>query len=96
MALSVFSTRCIDAHGLPVKWRGQLLNTFNCFSFIGRYLVLADDKNDFTRSPDLLEKGGVQNIDPQGRFFERAICRSLLSRWNDNHEAETSGGDHGA
>jgi alanine dehydrogenase len=44
----------------------------------------------------LLEKGGVQHIDPQGRFFERAIGRSLLSRWNDNHETDSSGGEHGA
>jgi alanine dehydrogenase len=30
----------------------------------------------------LLEKGGIQNINPNGRFFERAIARAQLSRWN--------------
>jgi alanine dehydrogenase len=30
----------------------------------------------------LLEKGGVSKIDPRGRYFERAICRAMLSRWN--------------
>jgi alanine dehydrogenase len=32
----------------------------------------------------LLEKGGVENIDPEGRFFERALSRAMLSRWK-NH-----------
>jgi alanine dehydrogenase len=31
---------------------------------------------------NLIEKGGVENIDPKGRFFERAIHRAMLSRWN--------------
>jgi alanine dehydrogenase len=31
----------------------------------------------------LVEKGGIQNINPKGRFFERAIARALLSRWGD-------------
>lgn len=30
----------------------------------------------------LLEKGGVQNINPRGRYFERAIGRAMLSRWH--------------
>jgi alanine dehydrogenase len=30
----------------------------------------------------LLEKGGLQHIEPTGRFFERAICRAQLSRWS--------------
>jgi alanine dehydrogenase len=29
----------------------------------------------------LIEKGGLQHIDPAGRFFERAISRARLSRW---------------
>jgi alanine dehydrogenase len=29
----------------------------------------------------LIEIGGVGNIDPEGKFFERAIARGLLSRW---------------
>jgi alanine dehydrogenase len=31
----------------------------------------------------LIEKGGVESINPNGRFFERAIGRALLSRWAD-------------
>jgi alanine dehydrogenase len=35
----------------------------------------------------LIEKGGVQNINPSGSFFERALSRAMLSRWgtNDNN-----------
>lgn len=33
----------------------------------------------------LLEKGGVHNVNPQGKFFERAISRALLSTWHNNH-----------
>jgi alanine dehydrogenase len=29
----------------------------------------------------LIGKGGTQNIDPHGRFFERAIANAMLSRW---------------
>lgn len=29
----------------------------------------------------LLERGGYQNIRPNGRFFERALARVLLSKW---------------
>lgn len=29
----------------------------------------------------LIDRGGIDNIRPNGRFFERAIYRSLLSRW---------------
>lgn len=32
----------------------------------------------------LIEKGGVKNINPNGRFFERAIARAQLSRWPQN------------
>lgn len=31
----------------------------------------------------LIEKGGAQNIDPHGNFFERAISRAMLSRWQN-------------
>ena len=34
----------------------------------------------------LAEKGGVQNINPQGRYFERVIGRGLLSSWPDGSE----------
>jgi alanine dehydrogenase len=29
----------------------------------------------------LIEKGGTQNIEAHGRFFERAISRAMLTRW---------------
>jgi alanine dehydrogenase len=29
----------------------------------------------------LAERGGVGQINPQGKFFERAIARAQLSRW---------------
>ena len=29
----------------------------------------------------LLNQGGLNNIDPNGRFFERAVSRALLSNW---------------
>jgi alanine dehydrogenase len=32
----------------------------------------------------LIEKGKVENIDPEGAFFERAIGRAMLSRWKAN------------
>jgi len=36
----------------------------------------------------LIEKGGVQHIDPEGSFFERAIARAMLSRFPlENNEA---------
>ena len=30
---------------------------------------------------NLIEKGGVQGINPNGKFFERALSRALLSNW---------------
>ncbi len=30
----------------------------------------------------IIEAGGVQNINPQGRFFHRALSRAILSRWS--------------
>jgi alanine dehydrogenase len=32
----------------------------------------------------LIEKGGIGNINPHGRYFERAIARAQLSRWHNN------------
>jgi hypothetical protein len=29
----------------------------------------------------LIDKEGVENINPKGHFFERAISRAMLSRW---------------
>jgi alanine dehydrogenase len=30
----------------------------------------------------LIEIGGVGKVDPDGKFFERAVARGMLSRWN--------------
>jgi hypothetical protein len=38
----------------------------------------------------LIEKGKVENIDPEGAFFERAIGRALLSRWKASIETTPS------
>jgi alanine dehydrogenase len=35
----------------------------------------------------LAEKGGYQQINPQGNFFERAIARAQLSRWTSELQA---------
>jgi alanine dehydrogenase len=32
----------------------------------------------------IIDRNGVQNINPQGRYFERAIGRALLSRWESS------------
>lgn len=37
----------------------------------------------------LIEKGGVQNINPKGRYFERVIGRAMLSLWPDGPENHT-------
>ncbi len=36
----------------------------------------------------LIEKGGVQNINPKGLYFERAIARATLSRWQGTEQSE--------
>ena len=38
----------------------------------------------------IIGRGGVQNIDPQGRYFERAIGRAILSRWESVEAAPTA------
>jgi hypothetical protein len=32
----------------------------------------------------ILERGGIQQIKTQGRYFERAIGRAMLSNWEGN------------
>ncbi len=34
----------------------------------------------------MIERGGLHNINPEGTFFERAISRSILSRWHPEPE----------
>lgn len=36
----------------------------------------------------LIEKGGLQNINPRGLFFERAISRARLSNWTGTEKSE--------
>jgi hypothetical protein len=36
----------------------------------------------------LIEKGGVQHINPRGVYFERAIARAMLSRWDGSEKSE--------
>ncbi len=36
----------------------------------------------------LIEKGGLQNINPKGFFFERALGRAMLSRWTGTERSE--------
>jgi alanine dehydrogenase len=31
----------------------------------------------------LVDRGGIQNVSPEGRFFARAIARAQLTRWTD-------------
>jgi alanine dehydrogenase len=56
----------------------------SCYSWPGIHprecmQVYGDQLKPILRT--LLERDGVKNIRPNGRFFERAIYRSLLSRW---------------
>jgi alanine dehydrogenase len=32
----------------------------------------------------IIEKGGTRNVNPKGRYFERAVGRAMLSRWQQN------------
>jgi hypothetical protein len=38
----------------------------------------------------LIDRGGVQNINPKGRYFERAIGRALLSQWESKEPLPAS------
>jgi hypothetical protein len=39
----------------------------------------------------ILERGGMQHINIQRRYFERAIGRALLSQWEGNNAVSRSG-----
>ena len=30
---------------------------------------------------NITDRGGIQNLNPRGRYFERAICQAMLSQW---------------
>jgi alanine dehydrogenase len=60
--------------------------TVSCYSWPGIYPKDCMEVYGKQISPilrNLIVKGGVQNVNPQGHFFERAICRALLSTWVD-------------
>ena len=38
----------------------------------------------------IIDRNGVQNINPQGRYFERAIGRALLSKWESSESILTT------
>ena len=40
----------------------------------------------------LIERGGVAGVNPEGRYFERAIGRALLSRWTPDGERSPAPG----
>jgi alanine dehydrogenase len=42
----------------------------------------------------LIEKGGIKNINPHGRFFERAIARAQLSHWDPERNNSISNVKH--
>lgn len=41
----------------------------------------------------IIDRGGIQNISPEGRFFERAIARAQLSRWPEAVDLQLPGGN---
>jgi alanine dehydrogenase len=56
-----------------------------CYSWPGIYPVECMEHYGRQLRPiltRLLEAGGVQNINPIGRYFERIIGRAMLSRWS--------------
>ncbi len=56
----------------------------SCYSWPGIHPLECMERYSHQLAPILrtiIEKGGVQHINPHGRFFERAIGRALLSRW---------------
>lgn len=57
----------------------------SCYSWPGVYPKECMDLYGTQLTPvmhAIAERGGVQRVDPQGRFFERAIARALLSHWS--------------
>jgi alanine dehydrogenase len=68
---------CVDTRNR--RW------TVSCYSWPGIYPVECMEIYGKQLRPvfnRLIEHGGVGNISPNGRYFERAICRAMLSRWD--------------
>jgi alanine dehydrogenase len=67
---------CVNSHyrryaASCYSWPG--IHPRRCMQLYGRQL------QPLVRT--ILEKGGIENISPEGTFFERALSRSQLSRW---------------
>jgi alanine dehydrogenase len=63
-------------------------HSISCYSWPGVYprecmVTYAHQLHPLFRV--IVESGGIQNVQPRGRYFERALSRSLLSRWVNNH-----------
>jgi alanine dehydrogenase len=59
----------------------------SCYSWPGIYPVECMEVYGRQLRPiirRLLDVGGIEQINPQGRFFERAISRAMLSRWQSS------------
>ena len=69
-------------------------HTVSCYSWPGLYPKRCMEVYGRQLRPILhvlIERGGIQNIDPQGSYFERAIARALCSRWpNTDKESQDS------
>lgn len=61
----------------------------SCYSWPGIYPKKCMDTYGRQIRPIMhiiIERGNLQNIDPEGTFFERAISRAVLSRWSPELE----------
>jgi alanine dehydrogenase len=83
-------------HGVSTRHRRHVVS---CYSWPGVHprvcmQVYGGQLQPILRA--LVEQGGVQGIDPRGRFFQRAIARAVLSRWEPppqqpNHAGAVAG-----
>ncbi|MBN1535668.1 MAG: hypothetical protein JW908_02965 [Anaerolineales bacterium] len=74
--------------GVPTKNRRHVVS---CYSWPGLHPKECMELYGNQLRPILrmlIEKGGVQNINPKGYFFERAIARSMLSQWKGIEASE--------
>ncbi|UCH59019.1 MAG: hypothetical protein JSV61_12485 [Anaerolineales bacterium] len=69
--------------------------TVSCYSWPGIYPRKCMDVYGRQIGPILrvlIEKGGISQIHPHGGFFQRAISRALLSRWQVDTDEEKNNG----
>ena len=73
-------------------------HSVSCYSWPGIYpqkCMLVYGRQILPLLRTLIEKGGVAEINPQqGRFFERAIARAMLSRWEGEFERNSEENNH--